>query len=155
MLKPNRKLEIYIDGASFGNPGPAGIGIIIYRDGKVFKNFSKYIGEASNNVAEYMALIYGLQEALIIRANSIVINTDSELLAKQINGQYKVRDAQLKLLYTLANHIISGFKDIAIKHIARTQNRDADKLANKAVKSRLDDRLSLKWGGKSELRRAA
>lgn len=152
---PNRKLEIYIDGASFGNPGPAGIGIIICWDGKVFKNFSKYIGETSNNVAEYMALIYGLQEALIIRANSIVINTDSELLAKQINGQYKVRDAQLKLLYTLANHLISSFKDIVIKHIARTQNRGADKLANKAIKSRLDDRLSLKWGGKSELRRAA
>ncbi len=141
---PDRKLEIYIDGASFGNPGPAGIGIIICEDGKTLKNFSKYIGQASNNIAEYMALIYGLQEALIMRANSIVVNTDSELLAKQINKQYKVKATQLKLLYTLANHLMSGFKDIVIRHIARTQNRGADKLANKAIKSRPDGRLLLK-----------
>ena len=81
-----RALEIYIDGASKGNPGPSGVGVVICRDGETIKNISSYIGHATNNVAEYTALIYALEEALIMKAESLKINTDSQLLHRQLKG---------------------------------------------------------------------
>ena len=83
-------LEIYIDGASKGNPGHSGVGIVILREGRVIKNISGYIGKVTNNVAEYTALIYALEEALKLEAKSLKINTDSQLLARQLNKIYKV-----------------------------------------------------------------
>jgi ribonuclease HI len=153
-----RSLELYIDGASQGNPGEAGVGVVICHRGEVVKNFSKAIGIATNNVAEYYALIYGLQEALILKALEVIINTDSELLAKQLNGDYKVKNVTIKSLYEQAMHLLGAFSSARINHIPRQQNRGADKLATQAVrykdKPKWSPRLSGR-GGKSELRRAA
>ena len=136
-MKPIRSCEIYIDGASRGNPGPAGIGVV-FRDGKTkpVRQFSKYIGETTNNVAEYLALVYALQEALRDGYTALVVKTDSELLARQINGQYRVRDAQLRLFHDLALHLTRGFSRCSVEHIPRTQNTMADRLASQAVSGR-------------------
>lgn len=127
---------MYIDGASQGNPGESGAGVIICDGDNAIKNISQYIGITTNNVAEYMALIFGLQEALMQRIKDLSINTDSELLCKQINGEYKVRDATLKLLYSLAKHLLGGFEKVNIRTIPRENNKGADKLAEQAIKKR-------------------
>ena len=128
-------LEIYIDGASKGNPGHSGVGIVIYRDGLRIKNISNYIGTATNNVAEYTALIYALEEALLLKAKSLKINTDSQLLARQLNKIYKVKHAGIINLYNRAVHLLTGFEKVLINHIPRQKNCLADKLASQAVKS--------------------
>jgi len=128
-------LEIYIDGASKGNPGHSGVGIVIYRDGLRIKNISNYIGTATNNVAEYTALIYALEEALLLKAKSLKINTDSQLLARQLNKIYKVKHAGIINLYNRAVHLLTGFEKVLINHIPRQENSLADKLASQAVKS--------------------
>ena len=136
-------LEIYIDGAAKGNPGPAGIGIVIYRDGAVIKQVSRFIGETTNNVAEYTALIYALQEALILKASEIKVKTDSELLYKQIKGEYKVRHVNLKPLFEQLRHLFMGFKHIDVSHISRENNREADRLATAAVKENIREKAGL------------
>ena len=134
-------LEIYIDGASKGNPGHSGVGIVIYREGLRIKNISNYIGMATNNVAEYTALIYALEEALLLKAKSLKINTDSQLLARQLNKIYKVKHAGIINLYNRAAHLLTGFEKVLIKHIPRAENSLADKLATKAVKLALGKSL--------------
>lgn len=129
-----RQLDIYIDGAAKGNPGPAGIGVVILQDGQALKNISRFIGNKTNNVAEYTALIYGLQEALILRADKIRVWTDSELLSKQLKGEYRVKHENLKPLFEQIKHLTGGFDLFEIHHISREHNRGADKLANQAVK---------------------
>jgi len=129
-----KELEIYIDGASAGNPGPAGIGVVILKDNFTIKNISEFIGKATNNTAEYIALIWGLQEALIQKVDRVKVNTDSLLIANQLNKRYKIRDPHLKALYNQAMHLLSGFKEAEIIHISRDKNREADKLANLAIK---------------------
>ncbi len=135
-MNPQNKYTMFIDGASRGNPGESGIGIIIHEGENTLKNIAKYIGIATNNVAEYMALIVGLQEAIISKIENIEINTDSELLCKQIKGEYKVKDDTLKLLHLLASHLLSGFKKFSINNIPRENNKSADILADKAIDSR-------------------
>ena len=130
------KYQIFVDGASQGNPGESGIGAVIYEGNNVIKNISQYIGITTNNVAEYTALIYGLQEAIIQKIKNISINTDSELIYKQIKGEYKVKDANLKILNGLAKHLLTGFEKIEITHIPRENNKDADKLAVNAINKR-------------------
>lgn len=129
-----KSLELFTDGASQGNPGEAGIGVVVCHNGEVIKNISQSIGVATNNVAEYYALIYGLQEALIMRAGEVIVNTDSELLARQLNRTYKVKNAILKPLFSQIQHLLSGFAAAKINHIPRQLNRGADKLASQAVK---------------------
>ncbi len=138
-MKPIRSCEIYIDGSSRGNPGPAGVGVV-FLDGpsKPIRKFSTYLGETTNNVAEYLALLYALQEALRRGYEALTIKTDSELLARQVNGQYKVRDSQLRLLYDLVRHLAGAFQRLSIEHIPRTQNTAADRLAGQAAKSKRD-----------------
>ena len=133
----NRELLVFIDGASKGNPGPSGIGVIICRGGEPVENISRYIGHATNNVAEYSALICGLLECLNRKADSVVMHTDSQLLARQINGEYKVRHPGILELYSQSRQLIAGIKNFSIRHIPRTENRGADKLANDAVKEGL------------------
>jgi ribonuclease HI len=125
---------VYIDGASRGNPGPAGIGVVFNDGSAAPRQLSKYIGETTNNVAEYLALVYALLEALQAGCTSLTVKTDSELLARQINGQYKVRDSRLRLLHDLALHAARGLNGWRIEHIPRTQNALADRLAGQAVK---------------------
>ena len=134
------QFKFYIDGASKGNPGPSGIGVVICRDGSTIKNIASFIGNATNNVAEYTALIYALQEGLILNAENIEINTDSQLLYRQIKKIYKIKNANILGLYNQALHLMSAFKEVSIKHIPREENRGADKLANKAVKESVLDK---------------
>jgi len=136
-------LEIYIDGASKGNPGHSGVGIVIYRNGQVLKRISSYIGKATNNIAEYTALIYALEEALLLKASSLKINTDSQLLARQINRVYKVKHEGLIGLYERAVHLLSGFEKVLVNHIPREKNTCADKLATGAIKEVLMSRQNV------------
>ncbi len=133
-------VRIYIDGASRGNPGPAGIGIIL-NDSINKISLYKYIGETTNNVAEYVALIYAVQEALIQKRDSIVINSDSELLVRQLKGDYKVKNENLKAYFEQFRHLSKGFSQIEINLISRQENSLADKLANKAIDSRISTDL--------------
>jgi ribonuclease HI len=132
-----KELEIYIDGASKGNPGPSGIGVVICRTGETVKNISSYIGNATNNVAEYTALIYALQEALILKAESVKINTDSQLLYRQIKKIYRIKNPNITGLYNQALHLMSAFRQVLINNIPRQDNRGADKLATQAIKKEL------------------
>jgi ribonuclease HI len=132
-----KELEIYIDGASKGNPGPSGIGVVICRRGETIKNISTYIGNTTNNVAEYTALVYALQEALILKAESLKINTDSQLLYRQVKKIYRIKSNNIKGLYNQALHLIPAFKQVLINNIPRQDNRGADKLATQAIKKEL------------------
>lgn len=141
------KLTAYIDGASKGNPGPSAIGVVICRGSDTIKNISNYIGNSTNNVAEYTALIYALQEALKLKAENLEINSDSQLLCRQLNKIYKVKNNNILGLYNQALHLIEGFKQVLIKNIPREENRGADKLANQAIKKQLKKNGSLVIGG--------
>ncbi|MFA5402432.1 MAG: ribonuclease HI family protein [Candidatus Omnitrophota bacterium] len=132
-----REFEIYIDGASKGNPGPSGIGVVICRDKETIKNISSFIGIATNNIAEYTALLYGLREALILKAEVIKIKTDSQLLARQLNKVYKVKHPNIVGLYNQALNLLAAFKEVSIKNIPREENTGADKLATQAIKKEL------------------
>jgi len=132
-----KKITAYIDGAASGNPGPAGIGVILCdASGGVLKNISKYIGEATNNVAEYTAVIEALEVCISIKAEGVSVNTDSELLAKQLNKQYKVKNENLKSLYGKVLQLAKNFEDVRVFHIDREKNKGADKLATSAIKTR-------------------
>ncbi len=135
-------VSVFIDGASVGNPGPAGIGVVFLdTHGTTLAQLYKYIGDTTNNVAEYLALVYALQEALARGWTVLTVRTDSELLAKQLSGAYKVRDPLLRLLHDVAAHARSKFASCAIEHISRTLNTQADRLAAEAVASRFDTTL--------------
>lgn len=128
------KLYIYTDGGSRGNPGPSGIGVIIQDSKrKKIKEISKYIGEATNNIAEYNALLHGLEEADALKASDIVVYMDSELLVRQLSGEYMVKDEAMRPLFEKALAILKRFDSFEIKHVAREKNREADKLVNKAI----------------------
>ncbi|MCX5667029.1 MAG: ribonuclease HI family protein [Candidatus Omnitrophica bacterium] len=129
-----KTIEIYIDGGSRGNPGPSGVGVVILdAGGNRLKEISKYIGETTNNIAEYSALLYGLEEALILRADKIIVNLDSELVARQLTGDYRVKDPGLKPLFEMAMNMLKSFKSFEIRHIEREKNKEADKLVNRAI----------------------
>jgi ribonuclease HI len=133
------KFELFIDGACQGNPGPSGAGVVIRHNGKIVKEISRYIGNATNNIAEYTALIFGLQESLILKAESVKINTDSQLLYRQLIKVYKVKHPNIVGLYNQAVHLAGGFKEFSISHIPRELNTEADKLATKAIKENFKD----------------
>lgn len=127
------KLRVYVDGAARGNPGPAGIGVLIKKGKETLLESSDYIGKATNNVAEYLALIRGLEEALILGATETEFYSDSELLVKQINQEYKVKNEGLAPLHHHAKSLISKFKKFSIAHTEREENKRADKLANEGI----------------------
>ena len=130
----NKKIILYIDGGSRGNPGPAGIGVVVLdAEEKKIKDLHKYIGEATNNIAEYSALLYGLEEAATLGADEIVVHMDSELVVKQLHGEYKVKDENIKVIFEKVVSILKKFKSFEIKHIDRSKNKEADKLVNKAI----------------------
>lgn len=132
------KLIFYIDGASRGNPGKAAIGVVMMDgSGRVIDELKRYIGETTNNTAEYQALIEALTEGKRLGARDVQVFSDSELLVRQINGVYKVRDEKLLDLYKEAKRLISGFSDFKIGHITRDKNARADSLANQALDNHL------------------
>ena len=137
-----KSINIFIDGASRGNPGPSGIGIVFCDDqDKVVKKLFKFIGNTTNNVAEYSALIYAMQEALMDKYDEVKVKSDSELLTRQLTGEYKVKNDNLRPYYDIFQHIARGFNKIEIVSISRETNSIADKLANKAIDSRFDSSL--------------
>jgi ribonuclease HI len=128
-------MDIYIDGSSIGNPGEASVGIIFQEGDITLKNISRCIGKQTNNVAEYTALVFALQEALIMKARDITVYSDSELLCKQLKGEYRVKNEAIKSLFLEAKHLIQGFENFKIQQIPREKNRGADKLARLAIKN--------------------
>ncbi len=124
-------LKVFIDGASRGNPGPAGAGILIVDDkGDVVDEGSCYLGERTNNQAEYEALIIGLKKVKEIDSPRVKIFSDSELLVKQMRGEYRVKNEALKLLFQEAADLFYSLPDIEIVRIPRGENKRADQLAN-------------------------
>ena len=127
-------LKIQIDGAARGNPGPAGIGAVLTDEsGHKLREISLYLGNATNNVAETCALIIALQEALKMGRVQVSVFTDSELLARQVSGDYRVKDPRLQWLHVLIRQLIEGFNRFSIQHVPRTKNKQADRFANRAV----------------------
>lgn len=126
-------MQIFIDGAARGNPGPAGIGVLIKNGSQIILEVSDFIGKATNNVAEYEALLRALAEANKLNLNQIEVISDSELLVKQINGEYRVKNEGLKPLFEQAKELIQLFSSFKIKHVRREKNKAADKLANKGI----------------------
>jgi probable phosphoglycerate mutase len=126
--------RINIDGASRGNPGPAAYGVVI-RDarGETVAKLKKYIGRFTNNVAEYYGFIAAMDYALSHGVRAIRVESDSELLVKQMRGLYKVKSADLQPLYERAQKMSKGFDAFRIEHVYREQNREADALANEAL----------------------
>ena len=122
------------DGASRSNPGPASIGVVFYNEQQEeIASLSEAIGIASNNVAEYTALVCGLEYALKQGYTELVVKADSELMIKQLKGEYKVKNEALKKLYLEAKSLASQFKSLSYIHVPRELNKRADKLANLAL----------------------
>jgi ribonuclease HI len=123
-----------VDGASRGNPGPAAIGVTI-KDEKdqLVASISEKIGHTTNNQAEYRALIAGLQKAISLGAQQVIVNSDSELMVRQILGIYRVKKEELKPLHEQARKLAGSFKSFKIGSIPREKNKEADKLANQAL----------------------
>jgi ribonuclease HI/predicted RNase H-like HicB family nuclease len=135
MSKRERSLVLYVDGASRGNPGPAGIGVVM-RDGDrgpVLSEISESIGRSTNNVAEYRALLRALDEARALGADVVEIRSDSSLLINQLNGIYKVKSPDLAPLFLDAHRRLRAFRKWSASHIPRSQNAAADALANRAI----------------------
>lgn len=126
-------VEIYIDGAVKNNPGEGGIGIIIKKDGEILFKISKYIGNVTNNEAEYKALIEALKFANLKGFREAKIYSDSELLVKQVNDEYKIKDDKLGIYYKEVKNLINNFDRVIIEYIKREKNREADILANNAI----------------------
>lgn len=134
------KVIIYTDGGSRGNPGPAAIGVILTDEkGRVLKEYAQKIGRATNNEAEYEAVIFALQKARLlfgkkkVKNMEIEVKTDSEFVAKQLNGQYKILDRKIEQLFLKTWNLKIDFGKIIFKHIPRSENREADKLLNRAL----------------------
>ncbi len=122
---------VHVDGAARGNPGPAGIGILIEdHAGNVVKEIGEPLGQTTNNVAEYTAMVRALEEARALGCDRISIFTDSELMAHQINGRYAVKAAHLLPLYQRACLLLRQFKSATVTHVRREHNKRADALSN-------------------------
>ena len=137
-------LTLFVDGACLGNPGPAGIGaVFVDAQGRIVARLSKSLGHATNNIAEYLALVYALSYAQQRGITALVVKTDSELMARQLSGEYKVRDATLRLFYDLVTNLRHGFASCSVEHILRGGNAEADKLAGAAAKRGGDTSLHI------------
>lgn len=123
--------KAFIDGGARGNPGPAGAGALIQGPKPV--EISKFLGTTTNNVAEYTALLLVLKEAISQGYTSLEVYTDSELLARQMQGKYKVKNANLKVLHQEALTLLPKFKSFTINHVYRENNKEADRLVNEAI----------------------
>ena len=131
-------LILYIDGASRGNPGRAGAGALITNEeGKRMVEMSRYLGQKTNNEAEYWALLLGLREAKRVGGKAIRVFTDSELVERQVKGLYRVKHPNLRSLHKLVLENVEAFSSFEIESIPREQNREADLLANRAIERRI------------------
>ncbi len=128
-------LVAYVDGGSHGNPGPSGIGVVIEGPGGETTRIAKWIGHQDNNVAEYVALLEALQHAVSVKARTLQVFSDSEVVVKQMTGEYNCRSPRLHSLNWTCRKLARSI-DFSIAHVPREQNREANELANHAVKSR-------------------
>ncbi|MDO8556872.1 MAG: ribonuclease HI family protein [Candidatus Jorgensenbacteria bacterium] len=141
-MEENNKLTIYTDGGARGNPGPAGIGVVINENpamGFKAKHYSETIGRTTNNVAEYKAVIFALKKAKLLlggdKANEveIEIKSDSEFVVRQLNGTYKLKDEELKPFFIEIWNLKQDFKNVSFSHVPREHNTTADSLVNRAL----------------------
>lgn len=137
---PNSKLIVYTDGGARGNPGPAAIGVVIcHQTGQTIKKYSESIGQTTNNEAEYQAVIFALKKvkALFGRKKAkqmeIEIRLDSQLIAKQLQGQYKIQEKNLQPLFIKVWNLKLDFQVVTFQHIPRSQNKEADRLVNQVL----------------------
>ncbi len=128
-----KKLTTYSDGGARGNPGPAGIGVVIKEGAEKVESFGRYIGETTNNQAEYRALIASLERASSLGADEVECKLDSELVVRQMRHEYKVRDADLQPLFLKAWNLSVAFRKASFSHIPREQNSEADAEVNMAI----------------------
>lgn len=139
-MKPST-LVVHTDGASRGNPGPAGAGAqIATPDGEVLAEVAESLGETTNNVAEYTAAIRGLEKARELGASVVILKTDSLLLVNQLAGRYRVRTPHLQPLHRRVRELASQFDRVSFEHVPREQNREADRLANEGADAWLEGR---------------
>lgn len=128
---------LWSDGAARGNPGPAGIGAVLKSvSGELLAECSDYLGRTTNNVAEYQALIAGLTRALELGVARLEVRADSELMIKQLRGQYRVKNAGLKPLFEQAQGLLERFDEVKLTHVRREHNAEADRLANLGIDTR-------------------
>jgi len=134
----DRLFVLYIDGASKGNPGMAGAGVLMTNgSGRKLAEISRYLGHKTNNEAEYWALLLGLREARRLGGKSLHILTDSELIARQVKGVYRVKNLNLKGLHKMVIQNLKEFSSFDIRSIPREENQEADHLANQAIQRRI------------------
>lgn len=138
---PSSGAVLSVDGAARGNPGHAGAGVVLETDDGHIYRFGEYLGETTNNVAEYSALLAGMRKAAQLDIRELKVRSDSELIVKQLNGLYKVKSPHLQELYFTAIKMISSFDKVTFVHIPREENKEADRMANLAVDAK--DRVEL------------
>jgi ribonuclease HI len=132
------KVIIYTDGGSRGNPGPSALGVYITdAHGKVLKEHKRYLGETTNNQAEYRAIIDGLEQAKELGAVEVEMRMDSELAVKQLNREYRVKDPGLAQLYLRVSNLMTDFSKVTFHHVRREYNKEADRLVNEAIDAHL------------------
>lgn len=135
------KIVIHTDGGARGNPGPAAIGIVISDERLVIKKYSEYLGQATNNQAEYQAVIFALKKVKALfgkkkaKIMEIEIRLDSELITKQLNHQYKIKEKNLQPLFIKIWNLILDFGQVSFKYISREENKEADRLVNQVLDS--------------------
>ncbi|MGN6201451.1 MAG: ribonuclease HI family protein [Solirubrobacterales bacterium] len=133
------RLTVNVDGGARGNPGPAAIGVVVRDgDGGVLREVGETIGKATNNVAEYKALLRGIELAGELGATELDLRGDSELVVRQVEGRYKVKNAGMKPLYQQVMQALREVDSWSIRHVRREQNADADRLVNEALDGVLD-----------------
>jgi len=142
----SKSLHIYTDGGARGNPGPSAIGVLVCdREGNTVQEHGDYIGRSTNNVAEYCAVIGGLELAKQLEGSEIIIRTDSELICKQLNGEYRIKSPELRKLYETVKELSSHFESVlyvhvprthaGIRHVDRLVNHTLDRQASKSIKA--------------------
>ena len=131
-----RRMIVRADGCSRGNPGPSACGIVVEHEGEVVFSGGRRLGRATNNVAEYEGLLYGLVTARQLGATAIEVRLDSELLVRQVEGSYKVRSPKLKGMHARAMAALKGFEEWSVVYVPREENKAADRAANDALDGR-------------------
>lgn len=147
MPKQVEKITIYTDGGSRGNPGPAAAAFVLTADNNKLLAKGLYLGETTNNVAEYTGIVKALEAASQAGAKEVKVFSDSELLVRQINGQYKVKSDNIRPLFDKALHLLNGFENWTVSHIPRERNKHADELVNKALNLKRDVEESIRVNG--------
>ncbi len=137
MTPPPRRLVIHVDGGARGNPGPAAIGVVVSdAQGDLLEDLAETIGETTNNVAEYRAVVRGLERAVALGATEVELVNDSELVARQLTGAYKVKHPVMRELHGEATDLLEAFERWSIRSVPRADNADADALVNAALDGR-------------------